>query len=191
MSSSPSAFPTQQAPIDPFHSLDFEKYRQTVYYDDAGWHVAESCRRSRVDPDVLPAPNTHLDWTLFPVQDAPASLKLRPVDASSRSSPFGSDIEKTGLAMHVTSAKRRSCKVKPKVVIVDEARKQCGPRSSKTKTNLQAYSDRTPPLAPRLRRLTTPDLPDLDESPFCNCGVGAHVIKLCASCNKGFEDRSS
>lgn len=186
-SSSQPKSSAQQAPRDLFQSRDLRKYRQTVYHDGAGRHVAESCCRSRVDRNVKSAPTTGLDWTLYPVQNEPMPPKRRPVDTSPRKPSSESDSEMSGLAEHVTSAKRRSCAVRPKVVIIDEARQRCVSRINKTRILLQAPSDLTPPPTPRLRRLATPDLSDLDESPFCDCGVGSHVITLCTSCTKEFE----
>jgi hypothetical protein len=45
----------------------------------------------------------------------------------------------------------------------------------------------TPPPTPRPGRLPTPDIPDLEERPFCDCCEGSTRFKYCTSCGCGIE----
>jgi hypothetical protein len=47
----------------------------------------------------------------------------------------------------------------------------------------------TPPSTPKIERLPTPELPELEESAFCECCEAAsHVVRYCASCEVEFGD---
>ncbi|KAF2497829.1 hypothetical protein BU16DRAFT_326352 [Lophium mytilinum] len=45
----------------------------------------------------------------------------------------------------------------------------------------------SPPPTPKMGRLPTPDIPDLDEKPFCNCCEESSRFKYCTSCGCGIE----
>ncbi|KAF1851777.1 uncharacterized protein K460DRAFT_41191 [Cucurbitaria berberidis CBS 394.84] len=182
MPSSPSTASTQQAARPPTQLRDLEKYRQTIYHNDAGHHIAESRRRSRVVRRVEPAPTAYCDWILYPTTNATSSSRIHLVDASPHPTSSASSSRNTSLATHVTTAKPSS-NVRPKAVIVIEEQQSVETGRNRKQPPLQTSVVLTPPPTPRMDRLPTPDFLDLDEAPFCDCGVEAHIVKFCTSCN--------
>lgn len=49
----------------------------------------------------------------------------------------------------------------------------------------------TPPATPKMERLPTPELEDLDERPFCDCCTGVQVMKYCAACGYELESQKN
>ena len=184
MPSSPSSTPKQQATRPPGRLQDLGQYRQTVYHDGAGRHIAESRRRPRAVRKLQPATTANPDWVLYPTNNASPSPYSRSANAS-RDYPSSVSSGKTGVAPHVTSAKRSS-NINPKTIVIVDARQSTKIVADELKPSIQIPAVLTPPPTPKIERLPTPDFHDLDEAPFCNCGVEAHIVKFCTTCNKGY-----
>jgi len=85
---------------------------------------------------------------------------------------------------HVTMISPRPNRSRGKPVIIQQS-----PDASKDMTKAQLKNTGffqnaipSPPPTPRLGRLPTPDIPELDESPFCDCCDGSSRFKYCTFC---------
>ncbi|KAF1835779.1 hypothetical protein BDW02DRAFT_495117 [Decorospora gaudefroyi] len=164
--------------LDKFHD-----YRQTMYHDGAGLRIAESRRRSGMVRKVEPSAQAYVDFVLYPANDAETSLRSHPDEVEQHHPASRAATGESRSRSHVTFAKRSS-KIRAKPVIVHGIAKSTETLSDKTKASLQTSADPTPPPTPRPARLSTPDLSELDEAPFCDCGFEPHVVKRCATCGK-------
>ncbi|CAO2651198.1 Nn.00g094950.m01.CDS01 [Neocucurbitaria sp. VM-36] len=189
MSSSPSTVSIRRELKSSRQLHDLERYRQTVYHSGAGRHIAEARRRSRGAHKFEPATTANVDWVLYPTYDPPSSLHSRSVVASPHHPSSVTSSGTTSLAKHVTSTKRSS-DVKPKATVIVDVRQSIGTVSDTLKPSFQKSPILTPPPTPRMERLPTPDLSDLDAVPLCDCGVEAHVVKFCTSCKTVSDSRS-
>jgi hypothetical protein len=185
MPSSPSMQVFRQAAILPVPQQDVNHYRQTVYQDGAGLQIAETRRRSGI---VRSGPTqAYVDFILYPGDDTPPSPRSRQNEVSQHHPAPRTATAKSESGPHVTSAKRSS-RLKPKPMIVQRtAGSNNQPLSDSTKVPYHTSAGPTPPPTPRLARLSTPDFSDLDEAPFCDCGIEAHVVKRCTACSKELD----
>ncbi|OAL49952.1 hypothetical protein IQ07DRAFT_42138 [Pyrenochaeta sp. DS3sAY3a] len=181
MSSSPSTSSIQSTSMYPVQPRNGERYRQTVYHDGAGRHIAECCRRSGLVQKVKAPTTTHQDWILYPASDATEHRQGSPSHASLPHNRSPSSSYHGGLAPHVTKVKRSS-KARPKAVVIVTSSKPAEAKQSSIKMSFHQGAELTPPPTPRMERLPSLDLSDLD-APFCNCGIHAHIVKFCAFCN--------
>jgi hypothetical protein len=151
---------------------------QTVYDDGSGHRIVDSRHRSRMGHvhDVT----TQADHVSAPTEDAvpswnPSAMAIRNRSASGVSS------KSPNPEQHVI---RRTERSKAKVVIIVGTPRPATTKSYDNVTFSQKHEEFTPPPTPRLRRLLTPDLSDLDEAPFCDCGFEASVVKYCTRCEE-------
>lgn len=85
-----------------------------------------------------------------------------------------------GVSRHVTSTVSSSkTSAKP---VVYQASSSTNSEDKEAIAPPAALAMPTPPPTPKVDRLPTPELPELDDSPFCDCCVEVHVVKYCASC---------
>lgn len=154
-----------------------QRYRQVDYHDGKGVQVVESRRRAPVTSKSISAPRVDARSQTHPKKQAPAYSRTyqtssqapqrRSTSASSLSAQIG----------HVTprSLPRKS---RGQVVIVQGGVSVAVDFGKKDVTVGLA----TPLPTPKIGRLPTPELEDLDERPFCECCVDVRVVKYCAAC---------
>ncbi|KAF2257350.1 hypothetical protein BU26DRAFT_42352 [Trematosphaeria pertusa] len=172
-----SSRPTMQATAYVASPRMTPLYRQIDYYDGKVLRISESRRRSHVTSSQPPLPAGQI---YSPVSHGDAVLSS-PISTSPGIRHGASSSERDlGSRRHVTSESRKAKAIiiqnpiPRKVVDVEE-----NPRLRTESPNMP-----TPPATPRIERLPTPDLSDLDETPFCDCCIEAHVVKYCASCGE-------
>ncbi|KAG9185727.1 hypothetical protein G6011_07058 [Alternaria panax] len=183
MSSSPSPQSARQAPVFASRQQQIHEYRQIAYRDGGNVQIAESRRPTWADRMVEASVQTYTDFVLYPKENKHSHLWGGFEEVSSQPHPA----RPRGAAgpsseVHVTSAKHSS-KVKLKPVILHAEAKSSQRVPLEGKVAVRSSASPTPPLTPRLGRLSTPELSDLDEAPFCDCGVASHVFKRCTNCN--------
>lgn len=174
MSSSPSTpqYSTCSIPPQP------RPYRRIDYYDGGNVCVTESRRGTQVASSSSSS-STSSRRSYSPASDvsqATSSIRStsppvsgsRPV--SSARAPRSDD--------HVIHKLRRS---KVKVAII-QASIQSGCKQREMTSQAQNAELLTPPPTPKIERLPSPELDDLEDRPFCNCCIEAHAVKYCASC---------
>ena len=181
MSSSP--MPSVQKA--PYHSLcqkGVHGYRQTMYHDGASVCIEES-RRSGVARKVEPSTETFVDFVLYPTSSTESTPRSHPHEALHNHPAPKRRVAGSNSYPHVTSAKHSS-RSRAKPAIVHGALGSSELLGIGARSALQSSAGPTPPPTPRLKRLPTPELPGLDEAPFCDCGVGEHIVKRCTVCSK-------
>jgi hypothetical protein len=106
-----------------------------------------------------------------PKTKVPALLKGQGVSYDSKRTPPPSSERR-----HVTAKSN----AKPVLVQANTTKV----RKSKTKAYPVPISSTlpTPPPTPRMGRLETPDLSDLEDTPFCDCCEDLKPVKSCPSC---------
>lgn len=180
MSSSPSSAAT--ASLQPRYqsasSKDSSLYRRVDYRDGQHVRVVESRRRPHrveyVEPVAHHRPSSELVGKSEVSQAASCALSSL-VDRKSRDRPV--------LADHVTPYSSLS---RTKAFVIQTPRPH---RPSKSSTIFQQSDEPiTPPSTPRMERLSTPDLDDLDQRPFCDCCVDQNTFKYCVSCGHNLKE---
>lgn len=160
-----------------------DDYYETAYHHDRTGRIVQSRRRSRMLHGAAAAGKKEHD-SLSTSNASPLSRSSRPKSVSVVGWQCPSQVSQA-LAVHVTSTCRKSTKNKAVVIVENEkpevAIKNLG------KPAQQVNAGPTPPQTPRSGRLPTPELSDLEDAPFCDCGVDAHVIKYCQGCNREVE----
>lgn len=160
-------------------------YRTAEYHDGETIRIQESRRRRRrLSAAERGEPFTasrHCDRTIGYRDDSAARKK----DLLEGQSTYlrSTVVEKRdmGGSLHVTSSPSRSLKTPLQPVIVQITANV----EDKKKTDIpriEPYAMPTPPPTPKIERLSTPELSDLEDSPFCECCASVHVTKYCASC---------
>jgi hypothetical protein len=162
-----------------------EMYRQTDYYDGKGVQVVESRRRAPVTLSNKSAKKVHGLGPPSPRKQAPSSSRSRKDSSQSSQLRSTSTASQPERISHVTP--RSPPKYRGQVVIVQ------GPLSVAVDFGKEDVEIdlTTPPPTPKIGRLPTPELDDLDESPFCDCCTGLQVIKYCAACGCELHSRKS
>ncbi|USP81050.1 uncharacterized protein yc1106_08324 [Curvularia clavata] len=171
----------QYKPMSSSHQAEVHDYRQTMYHDKAGVQIAECRRRAGVTRKVEPSTQTYVDFILYPESSIDSSSKAHIHDYSRRALPDMKLGESS--KPHVTSAKDSS-RSRPKPAIIQRTSESRRMLPSGEKMSSYFSGEPTPPPTPRMLRLPTPELPDLKEAPFCNCGIRGHVVKRCRTCSK-------
>ncbi|ORY11616.1 hypothetical protein BCR34DRAFT_317995 [Clohesyomyces aquaticus] len=163
-------------------------YRQALVLDGKVVRVHEYRRRPHL-VSQMGSPSSHRpDQTSTSSNDR---MESKSRDVKSREARKSPSSRRGGVdpAKHVTMS--APVHVQPNRSTQPNRPKQRAVILQKNKPSLVAESEviqsstplvLTPPPTPKIGRLPTPELPDLDERPFCDCCVEAHVAKYCASC---------
>jgi hypothetical protein len=183
MPSSPSPQSSGQTPTVPLKQKEAHEYRQTTYHRGSSVQIAESRRHPWAVRKVEQPVQECSDFVLYPEENDHLYAQSGFEEVSSQSHPALRRRAAQPSSAHVTSAKQ-SIKLGPKPVILHTGRKASQELPLETKVVLHNAADPTPPATPRLARLPTPDFDDLDEAPFCDCGVESHVVERCTECGK-------
>ncbi|KAF2447336.1 hypothetical protein P171DRAFT_430234 [Karstenula rhodostoma CBS 690.94] len=160
-------------------------YRQTDYHDGKGVQIIESRRSTPMTSVTMPAPKVHDLAPLSPRKQASSSSrghKTSSQPSQLRSTSISSQPKQSG---HVTP--RSSPKSRGQVVIVQgtvSVAVDFGKRDV-------AIGLTTPPPTPKIERLATPELEDLEDISFCDCCTGVHFVKYCAACGCELESWKS
>jgi hypothetical protein len=180
MPSPPSSQSVPQASALALRHQERHEYRQTTYYDGGSVQIAESRRRSWAVRKVEPPVQAYTDFVLYPTEKEYSSI-IGSVEKVSQAHPAPRGRTTDASSAHVTPAKH-SLKVRSKPVVLHGPAKSSQRLPLETKAPLYTSAGPTPPPTPRCGRLPTPDLSDLDEAPFRECGGKPHVVKFCAEC---------
>ena len=182
MPSSPSMQSFGQASALPLKKQEMHEYHQTTYYDGSHVQIAESRRHPWAVRKVEPSVQAYTDFVLYPEENRHLNPRSGFEEVSSQAHPTLRMRAAEPSPIHVTLAKHSS-KVRSKPVSLHSSAKSSQSLPLEAKATLHTSTDPTPPPTPRIDRLSTPDLSDLDEAPFCDCGVALHVAKRCTECN--------
>ena len=183
-SPSPAQQSARQAPAMPERQQQGDQYRQTTYHNGRSVQIEESRRRSWAVRKIDSPVQAYTDFVLYPIENEhtyPQS-RLQQVEQS-HPAPRGLA---TGPGerhvTHVTSAKHVS-KGRSLPVVLHGSAKSSQKLPLESKGGLHSCAEPTPPPTPRLGRLPTPDLDEMDEEvPFCDCDGESHVAKRCTEC---------
>jgi hypothetical protein len=131
-------------------------------------HIGQSYLRSTQEIKVIASPErVYPSDLLRPSSKAPASRS-------------------EGLASSRDGYSRPSSNKAKTVVIIPTSSKSTEPGFGNIGSTSQKWLELTPPPTPRLGRLPSPELSDLDEAPFCECDKIA-LRSYCNSCKKEFD----
>ncbi|KAF2741041.1 hypothetical protein EJ04DRAFT_112712 [Polyplosphaeria fusca] len=167
------------------------QYRISEYHDGKSIRIQESRRRSAGTDEPRRSP-THRPR--YYSESFEGSLSVRATPLLDSDDQYGlyhptAQIENAWV-YHVTPVGSRvsSPTVRPKAVVIQSPKPVKGSkRTNPTWVEKQAMP--TPPPTPKLGgRLPTPDIPELNEAPFCGCCVSPHVVRYCASCGRDISD---
>jgi hypothetical protein len=186
MSSSPKApSPNHQATKVSKQSSSRERHSQTVYDDGRSCCIVESRRRPRIvrgtnAADIeRPQSGSALERGHFESAEHPS-----PRESAEHPTSRPPSYKNEDLAL---SRDRRVKWVSPKcprkVVVVLASARSRAVKPVVENVVWHRWAELTPPPTPRLERLPSPELSDLDEAPFCECDETA-VKKYCISCKK-------
>jgi hypothetical protein len=189
MSSPSPTQSVQHTPTISIHQEEVHRYRQTIYHDKAGVRVAESRRRTGLARKVETSAQTYVDFVLYPMDSIQSTSESYSHDSWCCAAPKVR-VTKSCSKPHVTYAKHSS-KIRPKPAIIQRTSEPRRKLSEGEKTGFDFLEEPTPPPTPRLPRLPTPELLDLNEALFCDCGIGGHIVKRCRTCNKEVDLRLS
>lgn len=182
MSSSPTkAWLAQTNPIGTMSLYPNPRQYQTVYDNGSDRCIVERRRRSRrVTETVVEARRGG------PRSQTPASSTetlpelLTPL--RTRSYPSSRSSSKSTSLARSRGASVAKAMTKTTVIITTHQMTQQRPKQDAAAPS-RIQSEPTPPPTPRLERLPTPELSDLDEAPFCDCDKTA-LMTYCTSCKK-------
>lgn len=186
-SSSTGPLPSQQASARPTQTTFCQQQGQMMYDDGSGRRIIDSRRRSRK------LSGTRISAKTARAESNTSTSKVRPCFESpsvpeEQKQPVLRARSDTVQAPHVTFVKQsRSSPSKPKaVIIVDQSTRNLS-RTTQVQISPRSRFEFTPPPSPRLGRLETPELSDLEDTPFCECGADAHIVKRCTRCGHEIE----
>jgi hypothetical protein len=187
MSSSPMApSSVHQAARISKQSSSSSKLHQTVYDDGRSRCIVEFRRRSKMVRDI---DANHIgqsaQWPK-PERNVMESPKCRYSSGSQNPSPAASSTRREGLAAPRDGYAKLSSRKTRTVVIVPVSSKMNGPNFERSFGGSKQWIEPTPPPTPRLRRLPSPELSDLDEAPFCECDEAA-LKRYCNACKKDID----
>lgn len=186
MSSSPIPLSScQQAANAPKDSTCNDKrYYQTIYVDGHQSYVVES-RRSNRRPGRISARGSGSSHRCLILDGSDAVPLQRLASNSSSGSPSTktpSPADRAALAPSRDGTDQVP-PTKASTIIARSAAQYLTTVEVETRLRGQKWEEPTPPPTPRLDRLPSPELPDLDEAPFCECDQGT-VLCYCTSCKK-------
>lgn len=166
------------------HSDSKDRHCQTVYDDGHSRCIVESRRRPRVvrGIDMEDSERPHAGFVMCGSMKG-SSVQPSPYGLLSYPSLKASFPKSGGLTLSREKGLKPLLKSPKEVVIVPASSKSCASECEGKTSTSQIWIEPTPPPTPRLGLLPTPELPDLDEAPFCECDQ-AIVVRCCASCKK-------
>ena len=165
------------------------KYRVVEYHDGNVLRIHESRRHSHVTGLASSSTSTRYARSLG-VQASPLTTEIpsssmrNPHDAPNTRISDRSRDRQLRLSTHVTSIPHPSPRTN---AIVFQSPIPLRPKIKACTPLVEFSGVPTPPSTPKIGRLATPELEDLDEVPFCDCCVDVHLIKYCASCGSGLH----
>lgn len=194
--SSPSPPPLPPKGLGPFDQplvpVNVDRYREVVYHDGRGRFTTDSHRRPRTMSWVESTPVFHpscgsrlSDQSVLPLRNQTSTLETSHTAHLSRTV-----VPLRG--QHVTVAKYTP-KPRPKVIVEPQKRRS---EPKNTSESFQIFNESqgphrqywtevsTPPSTPRPRRLSTPELSDIEDRPFCYCDSQKNVVMYCTSCRR-------
>jgi hypothetical protein len=169
--------------------ISTSKYRVAEYHDGNVLRIHESRRHSHVTGLANPSTSTGHARSLG-VQASPLTTEIpspsmrSPHDTPNTPIANGSRNRELRLSKHVTLIAHPSPRAN---AIVFQSPIPLRPKIKAYTPLVESSGMPTPPSTPKIGRLATPELEDLDEVPFCDCCVDAHLIKYCASCGSGLH----
>lgn len=179
-------------------SVGTKEYRETVYHDGQGRFIVNSRYFSEVaswvkatekamtesGPHIPRSPRSPDHSEVAPRARATVPVASQTANTTQTAAPLARN-------RHVTIVKRVA-KSRTKIVVErqkpGDALKTPGP--SRYHENLQYPLQQdwvevsTPPPTPSIRRLSTPELSDTEDRPFCDCSTQKHVVRYCSSCRR-------
>ncbi|KAF2865321.1 hypothetical protein BDV95DRAFT_256881 [Massariosphaeria phaeospora] len=163
------------------YSSNSSQYRKVEYHDGMIIRIAESRRRSHVTLSrTLSTSSRRSQYTDTSI-DYSRSTRSDPTGPYDQSHSSFSTTSPASLS-YLTSVPHSSSRRRAKAVIIQASTSE-EPKSKEAYPYFDASSMLTPPPTPRIERLSTPELPDLDETLFCDC-CASHDLKSCASCGR-------
>ncbi|OAG06941.1 uncharacterized protein CC84DRAFT_631194 [Paraphaeosphaeria sporulosa] len=153
-------------------------YRQTDYQNGKAIQVVESRRRAPVTSMSMSAQEVHALAPLSPKNQTSSSSRSHKISSQQSQHQSTSTPSLPNQYGHVTPRSSPKTKARSQVVIVQGS---VSVAVDFRKRDV-AIGLATPPPTPRIARLPTPELEDLDERPLCNCCTGAQIVKYCARC---------
>ncbi|CAI6268134.1 unnamed protein product [Periconia digitata] len=157
-------------------------YRRIDYCDGQNIRVVETRRRQKMVECTTSLPTRRNPSSRRSCSSSSSAMPNTSQPVSSSPSMNCREVkEKSTLGDHVTLSQSHT-----KAVVIQSFHPSKGSKSS-TSTPGDVGGLMTPPSTPRLERLPTPDLDDLEQNPFCDCCVGMRTIKYCASCGHDLD----
>jgi hypothetical protein len=196
---SPSPLPPEKSKTakEPVLSVDVKGYREVVYHDGRGYFTADSRRRSRAVSWVESTSTPHHSFS----KDL-SDLSSRSSGTSDTSmggcSPSLDASQTTAPPLggrHVTCTKRAP-KSRRKIIVEQKVPGEASKnilglsRCCKTLQEPSRYYRAeipTPPPTPRIKRLPTPELLDVEGRPFCDCSTQKYLVKHRMTCRQDFD----
>jgi hypothetical protein len=165
------------------------KYRTVEYHDGDVRRIHESRRHLHVtglaNPSISIRHGRSLGVHVGPLRtDISVSNVDKTCNTRSTRSVNESQKGELGLRAHVTSVAHPSPRAR---AIIFQSPKPLRPKEKTTDPLFESSGLPTPPPTPRIVRLATPELNDVDEVRFCDCCIEAHLVKYCASCGSGLH----
>ncbi|KAH7090543.1 hypothetical protein FB567DRAFT_294539 [Paraphoma chrysanthemicola] len=172
--------PSKRKPTQPAqHSSPAAFHHQTVYNDDRGHCIVD--RHSKVARAANRSKSAHVSQLAPPSRHTiPAPTHRSSIAPMDYHHANGSPCKSLRLAPHVTTAKHSS---KPEVILHTAVASTWEELFDDGK-GYKSYKELTPPPTPRLGRLPTPDIPDLEDRLFCECDSKANVVTYCTTCRR-------
>jgi hypothetical protein len=166
----------QQATISPERLSSSKKHHQTVYDDGRRQYIVERRRRADTVLEADAVDFRHRVSSKVSQRDAMTSSEHL-LSSFSRSYPSTKDSAISGsLASRDGLSKKSNTS---RAVVITTAVSNILEKNLASET----WANPTPPPTPRMKRLPTPELSDLDETPFCPCDDPT-TQAYCRSCRK-------
>jgi len=169
--------------------ISTSKYRIAEYHDGNVLRIHESRRHSHVTGLANPSTPTRHARSLevqasHLTTEIPSSSMRSPHDTPNTRIANRSRERELRLSKHMISISHPSPRAN---AIVFQSPIPLRPKTKAYNPLVESSGMPTPPSTPKIGRLATPELEDLNEVPFCDCCVHAHLIKYCASCGSGLH----
>jgi hypothetical protein len=167
---------TQQATISSRRVIPSRKHHQTVYDDGRSQYIVERRRRSDTVLGANTIDSRHRISSRVS-QRATMTSSEHLLSSSSRSYPSSKDSAVSGnLASRDGLSKKSNTS---RAVVITTGTSNIAEKNLASET----WASLTPPPTPRMKRLPTPELSELDETSFCYCDDPTTQV-YCRSCRK-------